>query len=94
MDLSNLGRLRVSLTLWNGQVQGQVASGDPAVVQFLDQAIADWLASRKEEQGSHSIQIDSIRVQQVEQETDLLPPSLLSFHGSGEVWPARVDLEA
>ena len=95
LELSELGSLKINLTLTSTGVDGQIYSDRPEVVRLLESAVGEWIREKTIQPGEENF-IRTFRVRQVSRPTDLEPPLFLQprWSQSGEDRLERVDVEA
>ncbi len=93
LDLSQLGPLRVAMTLQAGRIEGRIYSSDRSVVDLLEGEVRQWIEERNRP-GEEGVHFSSFRVQLAERPEDLQPPVLIPASPDAGGWPCRVDVEA
>jgi len=95
LELTQLGRLRVALTLLQDGVDGQVISDRPEVVRILGESLPTWLENRSRE-AEGSFPFRRLGARQAKKAEELSPPALLQPRGEGGPGAGlgRVDLKA
>jgi len=93
LDLSQLGPLRVAMTLQAGRIEGWIYSSDRSVVDLLESEVPQWIEERNRP-GEKGVHFSSFRVQMADRPEDLQPPVLIPVSPDAGGWPCRVDVEA
>ncbi len=95
LELSQLGRLRVALTLLEHGVEGQVLSDSQEVVHLLDEALPAWLEHRRQEMKG-DFPFRRLGARQVKRTEELAPPVLLRprWEDDSGAGLERIDLTA
>lgn len=95
LDFTLLGTIRISLSLLNGGVEGQVFSDQPEVIELLNQATPLWLTERRQSDGD-AFPLRSLIIRKATESQYLYPPELLNWEAWHEktLHIGRVDIRA
>ena len=95
IDLSQLGSLRVRLTLLEGGVEGQILSAREETVRLLESVLPAWLEERRQEAGE-GFPLRQLGARQAAKPEELAPPALLQPRWEEALGAGlgRIDLKA